>query len=133
MPGELERKAKVIADLFEKGAVEVEITGTDIRVTKAEYFALVREPIHSTPPSVNVSVTTNVNTLVEATLERALHALSNRDDTDELRKQIDALKSELAKHKPNKDRLAEIMKWSLDKGFDVFLKLVPAILQKLGL
>lgn len=133
-------KVKVIQDLLNQGASEITITGTDIKVTKHninnfEYFL---KNFPNQLPQIlnfNISQNTSVSTTFSIELDKAYNDLSTskifENKVDELSSQIEELKSELIKKKPNKTKLKIILQWSLNKGWEVFIKLAPIILNKM--
>jgi hypothetical protein len=55
----------------------------------------------------------------------------NSKDLPKIRKKIDLLEGELTKTRPDKSELKKIIKWSLNTGRSLFLKIAPIIVDKL--
>lgn len=134
MKGELELKAKVITDLMEKGATEITIEGTNIKVTRREYLKMISAP--SQVVNVKVDASSHFSAEINSKLDGALDYLKSKyiekRELSELEDKINILKQELSKSNPNKSKLKSILKWSLDKGLDIFVKLAPPVIEKIS-
>lgn len=131
---ELKLKAEVARDLINQGAEEVEINGVDLKVvkTRSTYDS-------STGPIqvVNVSAQSTANS--ESGLILQMHIIRKEleekfSDTTilkQIKENLDSLERELKKKKPDKRIIKKIINWAIDTGWEVFVKLVPVILDKL--
>ena len=131
---ELKAKADVARDLIAQGADEVEISGTDIKVLRRKQNEVLGSGMTQV---VNVRANSSVHTPMELALQlhyvsKELEELYREDpEIDQLRSRLSELEEELAKKKPNNGVLKSIIKWSMDKGWDVFVKIIPIIINKL--
>ncbi len=133
MPDDLKSKAKVILDLLDHGAEEVEITGTDIKVVRKKGT---KKSASGPTQIVNVhtQATAHSSSAIELRLNLAFLELKENykeskrlDEIDEKQK---ILEKELAKTKPNKNTLKKILQWALDFGWDIFVRIAPIIIDK---
>jgi len=136
MPDKLDRLAKVVADLMDRGytSVEVELpSGPKIRVTREEYVRTLG-PSQNVRVSVNARASAYARAEASAQLDEVLEHFKKSyagEDLVELQAQVAALREELPKSKPREAILREIAKWALDKGWDVAIKLLPIILDRM--
>ena len=132
---ELKAKAEVARDLIAQGADEVEIRGTDIKVLRRKKNEAVGSGMIQVV-NVNASASAQTMTALAVRLHYIRDELEQayRDDPkiDQLRLKLSDLEKELEKKKPNDEVLKSIIKWSADKGWDVFMKLIPLIIDKLS-
>ncbi len=132
---ELKAKADVALDLIAQGADEVEISGTDIKVLRRKKNEAVGSGMTQVV-NVNASASAQTVTALAVRLHYIREELeqAHRDDPkiDQLRSKLSSLEKELEKKKPNDKVLKSIVKWSADKGWDVFMKLIPIIIDKLS-
>jgi hypothetical protein len=130
----LKARAEVALDLINRGAEEVQITGTDLKVVGK------RSPYSSPAGSVqvvNVNAQTSVHSQVE--LSFRLHivqkeleeAYKGRAAFDDISEKLRSLEQELEKRQPDKSVLKNIIAWAIDTGSDVLAKLAPIIIDKL--
>lgn len=132
---ELKAKADVALDLISHGADEVEISGTNIKVLRRKKNESVGSGMTQV---VNVNASASAQTVIALAVrlhyvrEELEQALRDDPRIDQLRSRLSDLEKELEKKKPNDKVLKSIIKWSADKGWDVFMKLIPIIIDKLS-
>jgi len=106
---DLTTKAKVIADLLDKGAEEVSISGTDIKVTRTEYRELLKNSSKGHSQTVNINVnaqavataSSDINANIDTIIQHYGDSGVNEKQLTEIKRELNALKRELAKTKPS--------------------------------
>jgi predicted RNase H-like nuclease (RuvC/YqgF family) len=86
--------------------------------------------------NVKVDASSHFSAEINSKLDVALDYLKSKyiekRELSELEDKINILKQELSKSNPNKSKLKSILKWSLDKGLDIFVKLAPPVIEKIS-
>lgn len=136
MPNDLETKAKVALDLLAKGAEEVTITGTDIKVVRKPQVDNAQQiPIGSTVINISTNATASSSINISAQFSIVKEELRRSHETSQewpqLKEKIDQLEKEVKKSTPNKSFLKEKLRWLLDFGWDVFAKVAPIVLNSI--
>ena len=137
MANELENKSKVALDLLDKGAEEVTITGTDIKVVRK------LQPDHAHHITTgNTIINVNANAIASSSVNIATQFSIVKEDLRKnyetssewpnLKKKIDQLEKEVKKSSPDKSSLKEKIRWLLDFGWDVFAKVAPIVLNNIS-
>lgn len=131
----LQERIKVIVDLFEKGALYVEITDSGIKVSRKEYEQIVG-PTSPQPNQIvqlinNISTNINIDnrTIINQVLDNIRNNESDPERIDQAEKKLNLLLKETQKKKPKWDKIKDILQWALDFGKDVFIQLIPVLLQ----
>lgn len=136
---DLQAKARVATDLFEKGAARVKITGTDIEVDWREYEEATsgdRSPVSQTV-KVNVSAMATASVNFSLQIRQIVNQLEQKHlDPEKLetaKKQLASFEEELQRLKPRWPRVRKILRWALGLGEELFLRLVVMWAQQHGL
>ncbi len=131
----LKKCTKVIVDLFEHGASYVEICDAGIKVSKKEYEQIVGHNSHKQNQIVQLinNISTNIKitneTIINQVLSDIINNESNQRRIKEADKNLKLLLEETQKKEPRWDVIKNIFKWALDFGKDVFIQLIPVLLQ----
>lgn len=131
----LQKHVKCITDLFEKGALYVEITDSGIKVSRKEYEQIVGYPSRQQNQIVQVinNISTNINidnkTIINQVLDNIRNDELDPKRIDEAEKKLKLLLRETQKKKPKWENVKEVLKWALDFGKDIFIQLIPVLLQ----
>lgn len=134
---DLEAKARVATDLFEKGAARVKITGTDIEVDWREYEKVTgQSPIR--PVSQNVRVNVSTSTLSVASISNSIRQIVHELDqlgidsakAPEVNEKLKTLEKELRKTSPRWNVVRRILHWALDFSKELFLRLAVLIAER---
>jgi glycogen debranching enzyme len=131
----LKKCTKVIVNLFEHGASYVEIGDTGIKVSKKEYEQIIGYNSHKQNQIIqlinNISTNININnkTIIYQVLTDIKNIETNRERVKEAEKNLRLLLKETQKKKPRWNVIKNIFKWALDFGKDVFIQLIPVLLQ----
>lgn len=135
---DLQAKARVATDLFEKGAARVKITGTDIEVDWQEYeeATIHRRPVSQTV-KVNVSALATSSINLSQQIQQIVGQLEQKEfDPVRLaiaKKQLASFEEELQRPKPRWPKVRKILRWALGLGEELFLRLVVMWSQRHGL
>ena len=136
MNRELKLKADVIRDLLARGAEEVSITGTNIKVKKPK-----KQPRTSGGPTQIVNVQTQANVQTNLSLPLRLNFAHselknqykrNKKKISEINSKVKSLEKELSKGKYSKGTLKKTLNWALNFGWDAFVKIAPIIIDKVS-
>lgn len=131
----LKKCTKVIVDLFEHGASYVEICDAGIKVSKKEYEQIVGYNSHKQNQIIQLinNISTNIKitneTIISQVLSDIIYNESNQRRIKEADKNLKLLLEETQKKEPRWDVIKNIFKWALDFGKDVFIQLIPVLLQ----
>jgi glycogen debranching enzyme len=131
----LKKCAKVIVNLFEHGASYFEIGDTGIKVSKKEYEQIIGYNSHKQNQIIQLinNISTNINidnkTIIYQVLTDIKNIETNRERVKEAEKNLGLLLKETQKKKPRWNVIKDIFKWTLDFGKDVFIQLIPVLLQ----
>jgi len=140
MKDDLEAISHVITAILEKEKGPIEISIGDIKVTRKDYEQIVSGQSTPTTQNINVQVTAQAAAQASSTLtarftsvrKELTNSYKNDPRLSEIEKKLDSLHVELNKPKPNKKKLKSTLKWAIDFGWDVFLKIAPLIIEKLS-
>jgi len=128
---DLETKARVATDLFEKGAARVKITGTDIEVDWQEYQAVAGPA--SQRVYVNVSSSASSAASVSSSILQIVRELDQLgvepSKVPEARAKLRTLEDELRRTNPRWDVLRRILRWALDFGRELFLRVAVVVVE----
>jgi glycogen debranching enzyme len=132
MSDDLDRKAKVALDLIDKGAEEVQIVGTDIKVVRKSEAQQSPGPtqIVNVHAEATASQSVNIKTQFSIIREKMNAHYKGNPRLPELQEKIDGLEKELRKQKPDKTSVTAKLKWMLDYGWDAFIAVAPSIVDK---
>lgn len=126
---DLERRAKVATDLFEKGAALVKITDTGIEVDWREYSAITggSKGTVSQTVKVNVSATAKASSSISVVFREIITQLQNYDiepdKIPEAKIKLNTLEKELSKKNPRWNVVKQVLGWALDCSKELFLRL----------
>jgi len=133
---DLEAKARVATDLFEKGAARVKITGTDIEVDWREY----KEATSSDRSAMSQNVRVNVSTvaLSSSSLSQTIQEIIRELDKSgidpakvrEAKEQVQTLGKELQKANPRWGVAKQVLRWALDFSKEIFLRLAVMVAER---
>ncbi len=129
MNKDLDAKARVALDLLAQGAEEVEIIGTDIKVSRRRTL----DKPHDRKQIVYVNVHTSANSTVNiattfSILQEELREIfKGNNKLSELEDKIKQIEVELKKKSSDKSNLKKLLHWILDFDFDTFLKIASII------
>lgn len=129
---DLETKARVATDLFEKGAARVKITGTDIEVDWREYEAA------TGPMSQNVQINVSTSASSVASISNSIQQIVrelNQLGIDaarvpEAKEKLKTLEKELCRPNPRWDVLKRVIHWALDFSRELFLRVAVLIVER---
>jgi len=134
----LQELSKVIMDLFEQqGASSIEVTSgnNSIKMSRKEYEQAVGYNIPQQNQIVQVinSISININidnkTIIKQVLDNIRNKESDQRRINEAEKKLDLLLKETLKQKPKWKNVKDILKWALNFGKEVFIQLIPVLLQ----
>lgn len=139
MKDDLEAISRVIIAILEKEKGPIKISIGDVNVTRKDYEQIVGGQAAPTTQNINVKVTAQAAAQASSTLTARLSSVrkeltdgyKNDSHLSEIEKRLDSLHIELNKPRPNKNKLKSTLKWAIDFGWDVFLKITPLIIEKL--
>ncbi len=135
---DLQAKARVATDLFEKGAARVKITGTDIEVDWQEYeeATIDRRPVSQTV-KVNVSALATSSINLSQQIQQIVRQLEQKEldpvRLETAKKQLVSFEEELQRPKPRWPKVRKILRWALGLGEELFLRLAVMWAQRHGL
>jgi len=140
MKDDLEAISHVITTILEKEKGPIEISIGDIKVTRKDYEQIVSGQSTPTTQNINVQVTAQAAAQASSILiarftsvrKELTDSYKNDPHLSQIEKKLDSLHVELNKPKPNKNKLKSPLKWAIDFGWDVFLKIAPLIIEKLS-
>jgi len=133
---DLQTKARIATDLFEKGAARVKITGTDIEVDWREYTEVTKSLAN--PVSQTVIVNVSSSSKSSSYISQKIRNISDSIDSSphyskksvEAKKQLQTLENELEKPKPQWKVAKKVLQWALDFGKEVFLKIALLVAER---
>ena len=134
---DLQAKARVATDLFEKGAARVKITDTDIEVDWREFQDATTDkgPVSQTV-NVNVSAVATSSVNLSQQIEQIIRQLEQKQlnpaRLETARKQLARFEEELQRPRPRWTKGKQILKWALSLGEELFLRLVTMWAQRHG-
>jgi hypothetical protein len=129
---DLETKARLVMDLFEKGATWVKITDDGIEVDRREYEAAT-EPVSQ---NVQVSVSTSASSAASISnsiqqITRELNQLGiDVAKAPEAKEKLKTLEEELRKERPHWNVVRQVLQWALDFSRELFLRLAVLIAER---
>lgn len=131
----LDVKAKVALDLLAQGAEEVRITDTDLVVRKRTGYKTQGSPFGNTQivnVHTNVSASSSANIAAQfSILRQELKEIYKGDNKlPELEGKIAQIEIELNKKSSDKSILSNLLHWISDFNWDIYLKIIPIILEK---
>ena len=135
MSEELKAKAEVAKDLILQGAGEVNITGSDLKVIKGRPFPSASA---GTTQVVHVNAQASAHSVQELGLRLHLFRkeiearYAGNEEIKDMKEKLDLLEQEIGKKSPNQNVLKKIAHWALNAGWDIFLRLMPIIIDKLN-
>lgn len=122
---DLEVKARVATDLFEKGAARVKITDTDIEVDWREYEAATRPVSQSV--QVNVSTSASSVASISNSIQQIVRELDqlgiDAAKAPEVKEKLKTLEEELCRKRPHWNVVKQVLHWALDFSRELFLRL----------
>lgn len=133
---DLEAKARVATDLFEKGAARVKIIGTDIEVDWQEY----KEATSPDRSAMSQNVRVNVSTIAlsSSSISQAIQEVIRELDKPgvdptkvrEAKEQVKTLEKELQKANPRWNVAKQVLRWALDFSKEIFLRLAVIVVER---
>ncbi|MGO9021893.1 MAG: hypothetical protein ACLQVJ_26440 [Syntrophobacteraceae bacterium] len=136
MSTDLDTKAKVALDLLDRGAEEVSIVGTDIKVIRRGRENLSHQAggniqivnvdsRSSANPSINISASISI---VRQEVERDF---KEDERYPEILDKLKEIELELTKPTPDKAKTKGLLHWFLDLDWASFAKIIRIVLEKL--
>jgi len=133
---DLEAKARVATDLFEKGAARVRIIGTDIEVDWREYEEAIRGNRSAVTQTVKVNVSTTA--LAASSISEKIHEVAKELDkpgvdfskVPEAKARLKTLEKELKKTSPRWNVVKQVLRWALDFSKEMFLRLAEIVAER---
>ena len=132
----LEAKARVATDLFEKGVARVKITGTDIEVDWREYAEATSGDRSAVSQTVKVNVSTTA--LAVSSISERIHEIAGELDKSgvdskkvlEAKQRLETLEKELKKTNPRWKVAKQVLRWSLDFSKELSLRLAVIVAER---
>lgn len=132
---DLEKRAKVATDLFEKGAARVTITDTGIEVDWREYSDITSGDKGgvSQTVKVDVSATAKASSSLSAEFREIEKQLHNYDIDSkiipEAKIRLRTLETELKKKNPKWNVVKQVLGWALNCSKELFLRLSAILVE----
>lgn len=122
---DLETKARLVMDLFEKGATRVKVTDTGIEVDRREYEAATG-PV-SQNVQVNVSTSASSVALISNSIRQIIRELDrlgiDSAKAPEAKEKLETLEEEFRRKSPRWNVVKQVLHWALDFSTELFLRL----------
>jgi hypothetical protein len=135
MNNDLEHKSKVVVDLLDRGVDYINITNTSLIVWRHPVYDIRGNPIGNTQ-IVNVhakalaSTSVNYATQLSILHEELKEIYKNDKRLNEIEEKIREIEIELKKKSPDKINLKKLLSWILDFDWEIYLRIIPIILEK---
>lgn len=81
---------------------------------------------------VDVSVVINIDQIIQTTIEKIKADEPDEQRVREAEENLNALKDEVKKENPQWSTIKKILEWALNFGRDVFIQILPILLEKYG-